>query len=89
LRIGPTGYRLGGDPADAARIKRWVAEALGAGGETTVMVAELRCAEPGCPPVETSISVLDKPGEPRQRKIHKPMSDVTRDDVLHLFAPEA
>lgn len=51
-------------------------------------VAELRCAEPGCPPVETVVAVLGAPGgSPRQWKIHKPMSEVTRGDVERLADP--
>ena len=45
------------------------------------MVSELRCSEPGCPPLETMIAVLDGPGRRRQFKFHKPIADVTQDDI--------
>jgi hypothetical protein len=51
---------------------------------TPMTVAELRCTEPGCPPIETVIAILDSPGSPRQYKVHKPISEVTFEDVERL-----
>ena len=36
-----------------AEIKEWAAEVFRLGADVSVMVAELRCTEPGCPPLET------------------------------------
>jgi hypothetical protein len=44
-------------------------------------VNELRCAEPGCPPVETVVAVLREPGKPVQYRIHKPLAQVSFEDV--------
>ena len=72
----PTGH--------AERIKAWAAAALaGADGgspfeaDVTLMVAELECHEPGCPPIETVVSVLDKanPQKLKQKsltQLHQP-----------------
>ena len=51
------------------------------------MVTELRCSEPGCPPLETVVVLLGPAGPPRQSKIHKPMAEVTIDDLIGLAAP--
>jgi hypothetical protein len=40
-----------------------------------VMVTELRCSEPGCPPIETVIAILSK-GANRQHKLHKRIEEV-------------
>jgi hypothetical protein len=67
------------------QIKGWVLATLGDDDETTVMVAELACSEPGCPPLETVIALL----APRGRtdfKIHKGLCDVTEADVLDGLA---
>jgi hypothetical protein len=77
------------DPARTARIKAWAAEALGLGDEIAVMVTELRCTEPGCPPLETVVAVLGGGGPTRQYKIHKPLDDVTREDVRAISAHES
>jgi hypothetical protein len=72
------------DPALVARMKAWAAEAFALDENVTVMVTELRCTEPGCPPLETVIAVLS-PNEPvRQYKIHKGLREIARDEVLAL-----
>ncbi len=64
-----------------ARVKAWVRGFGGLSDEVSILVTELRCAESGCPPLETVIAVLDQPGQTRQYKIHKAMSDVSSLDV--------
>lgn len=77
------------DPAQLAAIKSWVAEALALPDDVTVMVTELRCSEPGCPPLETVIAVLYEGQQPEQRKLHKASSELTADDIRGLFAADA
>jgi hypothetical protein len=69
-----------------ARIRGWVSELGLDDREAVVMVQELRCEEPGCPPVETVIAVLGRGRGGAPRKIHKATCDVTRDDVAQAFA---
>lgn len=76
------------DPAHLAAIKGWVAEALALPDDVTVMVTELRCTEPGCPPLETVIAVL-RPGQPpEQQKLHQASATITADDIRGLFAAD-
>jgi len=71
--------------ADHTRqIKQWVKAAWALPQSATVMVAEVECAEPGCPPRETVIAVFDADGTPRQSKLHKAMNDVTDRDIYEL-----
>ena len=71
--------------SDADKIKAWAASALeGCASfeeDVTLMVAELECREPGCPPVETVVSLLDK-ANPQKIKITKAMSEVQQADVV-------
>ncbi len=76
------------DPAQLAAIKSWVAETLALPDDVTVMVTELRCGEPGCPPLETVIAVLRPGAPPEQRKLHKASAAITADDIRGLFAAE-
>ncbi len=39
-------------------IKSWVREGLGLTDEVSILVTDLQCYEPGCPPVETVIALL-------------------------------
>lgn len=63
-------------------IKTWVVEVFGLDEGTTVMVTELRCTEPGCPPLETVIALLNQ--STRQFKIHKSADEVTRSDIERI-----
>jgi hypothetical protein len=82
------GFGEGGSAASQVtkirEIKQWVRESLSLSAETTVMVAELACTEPGCPPLETVVALLHGPGDSTQGKIHRSIVDVTREDILTL-----
>lgn len=62
-------------------IKEWARQALRMTEDATVMVTELRCTEPGCPPLETVVAVLRSPGDSAQFKIHKAMEEVVYEDI--------
>lgn len=47
----------------------------------TVMVAEINCQVPGCPPIETVIAFWSDPETRYRIKIFKPVADVTEDDL--------
>lgn len=49
--------------------------------DDAVVVNELSCTEPGCPPIETVVALLRAGSEPRQVKVHKPAMEVTEDDL--------
>jgi hypothetical protein len=65
-------------------VKTLVRESLGLSPDTSVMVTELRCTEVGCPPKETVIAVLRGPGDTRQRKLPRAVTELTREDVTAL-----
>jgi hypothetical protein len=52
-----------------------------AGEDDAVVVNELQCTEPGCPPIETVVALLRAGSEPRQVKVHKPAVEVTEEDL--------
>ena len=73
--------------ADAIRrLKRWVSAFAGAGEGDAIMVTELQCAEPGCPPVETVLAFLRPGQQPLRWKVHKPLLEVTEADVRDAVA---
>lgn len=71
-----------GSPAQTQRIKEWVKETFELGEEVSVLVTELQCREPGCPPLETVIAIMG--AEKKQHKLHKALAEVTQADVLGL-----
>jgi hypothetical protein len=54
---------------------------LGAGEDDAIVVNELACTEPGCPPLETVVALLRSGEKPRQVKVHKPAVEVTEADL--------
>ena len=51
---------------------------------TTLAVAELRCHEPGCPPVETVITARHEAGSIKNWKIGKPINEIKQKDIENL-----
>lgn len=86
MSLSPFRARRGPAAERTAEIKAWVGEAFSLPEEATVMVTELQCREPGCPPLETVIAILDGSGPPRQHKLHKATAEVSREDVAALAA---
>jgi hypothetical protein len=85
MNMNPFGVRPRIDPGRIAEIKRWVVEVFRLTDDSAVIVTELRCTKPGCPPLEkTVIAILDQPGRPRQHKIHKALTDLILSDVSSL-----
>jgi hypothetical protein len=76
-------------PTDQAdRIKAWARGVLHLNDETIVMITELECREPGCPPIETVIAVLKGPGNTQQYKMHKTANEVGLSDLEALVGKE-
>jgi len=72
------------DAVVVSRVKGWIRGALELGPDVTIMVTELRCKEPGCPPLETVIAVMRGPNDRWQHKWHKPANTITWADTIHL-----
>ena len=85
----PFSSRPGRVPGRTAQIKAWASRAFGLADTATVLVTELRCTEPGCPPLETVIALLGASGPARQYKLHKAVDEVTEADVAALAAGAA
>jgi hypothetical protein len=61
------------------RVREWV-RARFALGEAAILVAEVTCVVPGCPPIETVIAFWSD--ERRHHfKVFKPVADVVEDDL--------
>jgi hypothetical protein len=70
------------------KIKEWVAACLSNSSQIQVVVTELECAEPGCPPKETVIALIYPNTAPKQFKVFKAIVDVTEADVSAALAAE-
>jgi hypothetical protein len=75
-----------GDTLD--RVRGWTRTRFALGEDETVMVSELACAVPGCPPVETHIVFWSALGR-HHYKIFKPLAEVVEDDLPPAFMKNA
>ncbi|NET49870.1 MAG: hypothetical protein F6K09_14375 [Merismopedia sp. SIO2A8] len=74
------------NPLKLQQIKGWVSDCLSLDSSTIVSISQLRCNEPGCPPVETVIAIMTHPTQ--TYKIHKAAPDVMCDDVVSTIRGE-
>ena len=72
------------DASSIRRIKNWAYELLPIAEDAVISVMELECTEEGCPPVETIIAAMEIGKPTLQWKIHKPISKITRQNVLDV-----
>jgi hypothetical protein len=75
-----------GGPA-LERVREWTRARFSL-NEETVMVAEIACAVPGCPPIETHVVFWSDAGR-HHFKIFKPLAEVVEDDLPPSFMKNA
>lgn len=69
--------------AKVQQIKIWIYELLRLDQETTISISQLQCKEPGCPPIETAVTILIRPIQ--QFKIHKAIAEIEQSDLVQAF----
>ncbi|RWB98677.1 MULTISPECIES: nitrate reductase [unclassified Mesorhizobium] len=68
-------------PERTRQIKAWVREVCNLDDAVVVSITELACRDEGCPDIETVIGIM-RPGEKIETiRIHRPIAEVTREDV--------
>ncbi len=67
------------------QVRFWTRQNLGFPLEAPIVVKEVPCVKPGCPPIETAIMVFLKGEPPRLYKIQKTINEVTFDHVYNLI----
>ncbi len=74
---------LKADPAKVKQVKTWITEILNLDEQVAISLNQLTCREPGCPPIETAIVLVEQP--PKQYKIHKSIAEIERADLEQLI----
>jgi len=70
------------------RVKAWTRARFKLCEDTAILVAEVSCAVPGCPPLETVVAFWTDSETRHQFKVFKPVREVVEED-LPLFEVEA
>ncbi len=88
--IAMLGFAKKSPVRDAAldRVREWTRARFALAAEETIMVSEIACAVPGCPPIETHV-VFWTPAGRHHFKIFKPLAEVAEDDVPPAFMKDA
>lgn len=76
------------DGAAVDRVRAWTQTRFALAEDETVMVSEIACAVPGCPPTETHI-VFWTPAGRHHFKVFKPLAAVKEDDLPPAFMKSA
>ena len=78
-------------PSDAAtldRVRDWARARFKLSDDETVMVSQIACGVPGCPPIETHLVFWTAAGR-HHYKIFKPLAQVSEDDLPPAFMKNA
>ncbi len=63
------------------RLRGWTRARFSLPEEAVVSVAEIACAQPGCPPLETVVVFWSAPGVRHQFKLFKTVAEVAEEDL--------
>ena len=80
--------RSADESAALERVRAWTRARFALGDEETVMVSEIACAVPGCPPIETHVVFWTVAGR-HHFQVFKPLAEVTKDDLPPAFMKNA
>ena len=89
FRIGPV---LKKDPEHTAaleRVRAWTRERFGLPVDASVMVAQVSCNVPGCPPLETVVAFWTGDTTRHQFKLFKQVAEVASDDLPPRWMKDA
>ena len=77
--------------ADAAaldRVRDWTQARFRLTDDETIMVSEIACSVPGCPPIETHVVFWTAAGR-HHFKVFKPLTQTVEDDLPPAFMKNA
>jgi nitrate reductase delta subunit len=77
------------DPARLRAIENaaaWTRTRFKLAPDSPVLVSEVACVMPGCPPLETAIAFWTADGKRHQFKLAKPLRELIYDDIGWLIA---
>src|SRR5580700_8469812 len=77
-----------GHDAAVDRVRDWTRVRFKLTDDETVMVSEITCSVPGCPPIETHVVFWTGAGR-HHFKIFKPLAEATEDDLPPAFMKNA
>ncbi len=80
--------RTTGQGAALERVRKWTRARFALADDETIMVSEMACGVPGCPPIETHVVFWTAAGR-HHYKVFKPLAEVAEDDLPPAFMKNA
>lgn len=80
FKLGPS-LRTADHTIAVEAIQRWTRERLTLPEDAPILVSELVCARPDCPPLQTVVAFWTEDGERHHFKILKSLRSIVPDDV--------
>ncbi|MDB5731765.1 MAG: nitrate reductase molybdenum cofactor assembly chaperone [Variovorax sp.] len=71
------------------RVREWTRERFALEGDTALLVTEVACALPGCPPLETVVAFWTEGDRRHHFKVFKPVAEVRPDDLPYAWMKNA
>ena len=81
FRIAPLLKRDPEQTAALDRVRAWTRDRFGLPEEAAVLVVQVSCTVPGCPPLETVVAFWTGEATRHQFKLFKRVADVVADDL--------
>ena len=79
-----------GDIAAQEAVRAWTRQRFKLAPDATVLVSEVTCRMPLCPPLETAVAFWTEDEKRHQFRLYKRVRDVTYDDIGWLIgAPDS
>ena len=88
LRVGAFKTEPGHGEA-IGRVQAWTRARFALEECATVMVSEIECRQPDCPPLETVVAFWDGDNGRRHFKVFKPMAEVVAGDLPPAWLKDA
>jgi nitrate reductase delta subunit len=88
-RVMPGFVKKGSEHRHALdRVREWTRARFALGEDTTIVVTELVCAVPGCPPLDTVVVFWTACGR-HHFKVFKPVAEIVPDDLPPAWMRDA
>jgi hypothetical protein len=85
-----TAFAKPADHRDAlARVREWTRARFALDADAAILVAEVACGLPGCPPRETVVAFWTADAQRHHFKVFKEVADVVEDDLPPAFMLDA
>jgi nitrate reductase delta subunit len=72
-----------------ARVREWTRVRFDLPEEAAILVSEVACGLPGCPPLETVVAFWSADATRHQFKMFKPVQGVVADDLPYAWLKDA